>query len=298
MSAAQAVAAMASPSALTGIAFALLVAGVAAFATVALRAGWRRDRFRDRDLLLFSTVTAGGLIGAPFWWFGAPAAFAWILPPLAGRLLAVAGLAFAATCLIVLVRPSTARLRLAAIMLLVYLAPIAGAAVLLHADRFDPAAPVVVSFFATAALLLAGAASLLASTPPGATAPPEPPLARALLALTGGLLLAWGAALFATADGPRTFVNAWPGDAPTGRLIAAMLATAGAAALCAVRHAGAVAPATACLAVYGFGGASACAVNLAAGNPLPVAYAAGLFLAGCAGIAAGALQRAAVNDAG
>jgi hypothetical protein len=49
--------------------------------------------FQQRGaVLLILLALAGGFVGSPFWWLDEPRSFAWDLPPLAGRMLASAGL--------------------------------------------------------------------------------------------------------------------------------------------------------------------------------------------------------------
>src|SRR3954466_7154768 len=82
-------------------------------------------------LLIIATMT-GGLIGSTGWWFDVPQAFSWDLPPLASRMLAVAGWAFGAATFMTLQRPTQQRIRLVLLMLAVYLTPLALAIVFFH----------------------------------------------------------------------------------------------------------------------------------------------------------------------
>src|SRR5688572_9518447 len=66
-------------------------------------------------------VLAGGAIGAISWWLDVPGAFAWDLPPLAGRMLGGAGWSFALATFLALQRPTRVRLRLILLMLVAYL---------------------------------------------------------------------------------------------------------------------------------------------------------------------------------
>jgi hypothetical protein len=180
------------------VGLALLLGGVAL--------GYRRwvlplegslDRGQRGVLLLLIVTLVGGFVGSPFWWIDEPRSFSWDLPPLAGRMLAAAGWSFVALCLAVLGRPTAGRLRLALVMLAVYLAPLALAIVIWHRDRFDPRAPITYAFFAIVAALLAPAFWFLARPPrpipgyPDDPHPTSPALARWLdvMALVTG---AWG----------------------------------------------------------------------------------------------------------
>lgn len=233
--------------------------------------------------LLIATATAGGLIGAPFWWAAAPASFAWTPAPLGFRFLAVAGLTFGLMGLAVLTRPEGARLRLMLRMLAVYLLPLVVALLALHRERMDWQAPIAWGFVAIAGGLALGAVLALWRLPPLATESPAPhPLIWRLGALLFGL---WGLALFATAQGPVAALWLWPQDALTSRLIGAMLLTlALMAAEAGVRAS--LRPLVALgFASYGLGVALACALQPLAGRPLPLAYLLILGLAGLAGAA-------------
>jgi hypothetical protein len=191
---------------------------------------------QQRGVLLLLIVTlAGGFIGSPVWWIDDPRAFSWDLPPLAGRMLAAAGWSFVALCLAALNRPVPGRIRLALIMLAVYLAPLAIAILLWHRDRFDPRAPITYAFFAiVAALLIPNLWFLFRPPRPIEPAPPRVPPGRIqtrwleVVALITGV---WGVALFLTDRGPSPLIWAWPGDLLTSRLIAVMLLTIMAGAL-------------------------------------------------------------------
>ena len=66
--------------------------------------------------LLTVLTLAGGFIGAIPWWLDVAASFAWDLPPLASRLLAAAGWAFALACGLALRNPTGRHLRLIMVM--------------------------------------------------------------------------------------------------------------------------------------------------------------------------------------
>src|SRR5437899_348808 len=63
-------------------------------------------------LFLVDLTLVGGLVGGTVWWMNDPNAFAWRLPPLAGRLLGAAGWAYAAAAVLTLRHPTRPRLRL------------------------------------------------------------------------------------------------------------------------------------------------------------------------------------------
>lgn len=255
-------------------ALALLIAGVAL--------GWRRWHsegltFQQRGLLLLLILTAaGGLFGAPFWWMDSPAAFSWDLPPLASRMLAAAGLGFAVVGWFVLEerRASTARWYL--IVLAIYLVPLVAAILLLHLDRFDWTAPITYAFF-----LIAGGMSVAAlwhltlgtelGAPTGGAAPV--PAVQGWLWAIAAVMGAWGTALFLWPAGPWPLVFVWPADALTSHLIAVMLLTLAGGALLARGDAGRARHMLALGTIYGFGVTAAAIWNLAAGRPVPAAYA-------------------------
>ena len=233
----------------------------------------------QRGVLLLLIVTlVGGFIGSPFWWLDEPRSFSWNLPPLAGRMLAAAGWSFVALCLAVLGRPTADRLRLALVMLGVYLAPLALAIVLWPRDRFDPRAPITYAFFAIVAVLLAPTLWFLAHLPqpipgyPNATHPPSPALARWLDVVTL-ITGAWGVVLFVTDRGPFPLIWAWPGDLLTSRLIAVMLLTVAAGALLSRRRADLARVTLLVTIVYGIGLSAASLWGLVLGQPLRPVYA-------------------------
>lgn len=210
-------------------------------------------------------ATAGGLIGALPWWLGEARAFSWVLPPLAFRFLAVAGVSFGLLGLLALARPDSARPGQMRGLLLVYLLPLAGVIVLRHRDRFDPGAPVVIAFFAIVAALIAGAAFAL-PRPPRPRLPDAGP-ERAMAALAG----IWGLALFLWPAGPWPPLWPWPQDALSSRLIGVMFVTVAAGFALAPDRAS-LTSARLLAASYGAGVALASALALAAGRPAPLAY--------------------------
>ncbi len=224
--------------------------------------------------LVLIVVTVGAILGAPMWWLGLPSAFPWILPPLAGRLLAAASIAFAVLGIAVLERPSPARVGLHALAVEVYLAPLVVVIVLRHLDRFDWARPVTWAFFAIAGFLVIGAAPLVGRLGVARTAPDRPEMI--LLAASGAVLAVFATALFVVPAAPWPSLFAWAGDPLSSRLLAVMPATLAATFLAAARDRRLVGDAGLLALVYGLGVAAAVAVNAFAGKPVPLAYV-GLF---------------------
>ncbi len=175
-----------------------------------------------RALALMAGV--GGLVGACAWWQNLSYAFAWALPPVAARFLAVAAVAFGVTALRAAWIGSVGHLRMIAVMLVVYLGPLAGAAVLLHLDRFDPLAPITYGFFAVVVSMVIAATLALLRLPDGVRG-----LTSGMLGLVGLLAGLWGLVLFIWPAGPWPLIWPWPQDPLTTRLIAAMFMTVAAA---------------------------------------------------------------------
>lgn len=231
--------------------------------------------------ILISTAL-GGLIGAPFWWFDLPASFAWDLPPVGSRMLAVAALAFGVAGVVTLERPSIARMRLYFTLIALYLIPLALAVVFLHLDRFDFTKPVTYGFFAVVIVLSVGAlATIFGGAGRGSepAAAPSAPISAWLLA-AGAVLGIWGVALFATPTAAFPLVFNWPADPLTSRLIAAMLITLAAAFLMARSDASLARVSLVFGGVYGIGVLAACLMNISAGKPVPPLYAGALGLVG------------------
>lgn len=227
-------------------------------------------------LLLLALALAGGGLGAFFWWLGIPGSFAWSLPPLAGRMLAAAGWAFAGLCAMALDWPSRRRLRLALWMLVVYLVPIAAAILLAHRDRLDWNAPISYAFLWVVAVLIGAAAYYLARQPaiPAVADDPQPTsdITRKWLALVGGIAFAWGAALFLADSGSSPLIWAWPGDLLTSRLIAVMLLALSFGCAYTLRRAGPARVMLVVALIYGVGLASAGLWSLTPGKPVPWGY--------------------------
>jgi hypothetical protein len=234
-------------------------------------------------ILLVLLTLMGGFVGAFAWWIDLPSGFAWDLPPLASRMLAAAGWAFALACLLALRNPTRRHLRLITLMLTIYLLPLAVAIVIVHLDRFDPNAPITYAFFIIVGIMVSAALWFLLR-PVGVAAqahtPGTPPsLIQSWLQTVALLTGLWGSALFITAAGPSALIWVWPQDLLASRLIAVMLLTIAGAALYSVRYAYLARTTLWMIALYGIGVGAAGLWNLTAGKPVPVLYVAlfGLF---------------------
>ncbi|MCC6191652.1 MAG: hypothetical protein IT318_21705 [Anaerolineales bacterium] len=260
---------------------------------------WIRPRagglgFQAKGLLfLLVTTLVGGLLGSPFWWIDDARSFAWDLPPLASRMLASAGWAFAVAAFLALEQPRFRRVRLVLILLVVYLGPLAAAALVFHRDRFDFAAPLTYAFLGIAALMLIASLWYLLRQPrvqqnDDAREPPPTLAMRVWLVVVAGAALLWGLALFVTDGGPVRPVWAWPGDLLSSRLIGVMLLAIGVGALAAMRHAGPARMMLAMAATYGLGVVVANAWNLLGARPVNAAYVTffGLMALGSLGLLA------------
>jgi hypothetical protein len=256
----------------------LLIVGLGTGYWLAARRYAGKLRFAQKGLLLLVVLTmAGGFIGAFAWWVDAPAGFAWDLPPLASRMLAAAGWAFALACLLALRSPTRQHLRLISLMLTIYLLPLTVAILLFHLDRFDPAAPITYAFFTIVAIMTIAALWYLLR-PAGVLKPRKQEQLRPTRTVQSWLWVVavgmglWGVALFATAQGPISLIWVWPQDLLASRLIAVMLLTIAGAALYSLRLALLARTTLALLVVYGIGVALAGWWNLLAGKPVPPAY--------------------------
>lgn len=226
--------------------------------------------------LLVLTFT-GGLLGSPFWWLDAPQSFAWDLPPLAARMLAVAGWTFAVLCFLVLERPTTHRVRLALILLNVYLAPLVVAVLAFHLERFNFAAPITYGFF-----ILAGGMTIIGLwylfRPPvlmpadSTSTQPVGWLMQGWLATVTVVLALWGLALFITDNGPSTLIWVWPGDLLTSRLIAVMLWAIAAGAAFALHRADTARLMLVVLTTYGLGVTAANGWSVLSGKTIQFSY--------------------------
>jgi hypothetical protein len=261
----------------------LLAAMAAAFARWGQDPGEGRGSPVGRFVLIATAV--GGLIGAPFWWLDLQPSFAWDLPPLASRMLGVAALAFGVTGIAVLEHPSAARERLFYMLILIYLVPLALAAVTLHLDRFDFARPVTYGFFAVVIVLCAGSALELSRGRRVDAARPMPGTTVQGWMLVAGLVLAiWGAALFLIPTTPYPLVFNWPQDELSSRLIAAMLMTIAVAFFQSRRDAGLARLALLFAGVYGVGVVAAGLMNAVGGKPVPLLYVTGFAIVGLASL--------------
>lgn len=260
---------------------ALLLAGVTAIVFWVVRRGADLASTTQKAFLLLSAFAiSGGFVGSTAWWIDHPSGFSWDLPPLASRMLAAAAVAFGITGFIVLRSPSRGHVRLYALMIATYLAPLAFAIVLFHRDRFDFSAAMTRAFFATVVPMTA--ASLWLSAKPAGLAPTAPdeasPPARSVstfLTLAMIVFPIWALALFGTDQGPLKLVWVWPGDLLTSRLIAAMPATLAVTAFVARNSSRFARTALVLIATYGVGAIAAGVMNAAAGKAIPVLYVLG-----------------------
>jgi hypothetical protein len=234
--------------------------------------------FQEKGLLLLVILTLmGGFIGSPFWWADEVRSFSWDLPPLASRMLASAGWAFAVVCWQVLEQPTYRRLRLIMLLLFVYLAPLAIAAPLFHLDRFDSAAPITYAFFGIVGLMTVGSLWYLLRQPqlfPDEPSDLESPTAsvRRWLMMVAAVTALWGLALVVTDNGPSTLIWVWPGDLLTSRLIGVMLLAISAGSGYSLTCRGTVRPMLAMILTYGLGLAVASVWNGLAGLPVKWSY--------------------------
>ncbi len=265
----------------------LLFAGVAAVWIYNARRGVDLSKAGQKLYLLLAAFTiVGGFVGSTAWWIDHPASFAWDLPALASRLLAAAALAFGVAGFTVLLAPTRAHARYHALMIAIYLAPLAIMIVLVHLDRFNLSAPITTAFFAIVVPMVLASLWLLAF-PVGLVAGPAddgtPPMAVVSLLRTVAVVFGvWGVALFVTDTGPSALVWVWPGDLLTSRLIAVMPLTLAATALASTRS-GLLAHTTLILiTVYGIAGSIAGLLNAAAGKPVPLLYVAAFAIFGIA----------------
>lgn len=230
-----------------------------------------------RGLLMLLIVTMmGGFIGSTGWWTDSPQAFSWDLPPLASRMLGAAAVAFGWLNLLVLRRPSWVRARLALIMLVVYLGPLAVAIVVFHLDRFDAGAPITYTFFVLVIGMTAAGLWYLVRQPviiPRAPNSPPPPLTQRWLGGVAALLGVWGLALFVTSGGTSA-IWAWPGDLLTSRLIASMLLALACGALYSLRSDDLACVMLSVIVIYGVGVALANFIQLVEDRPVKLVYAA------------------------
>jgi len=209
-------------------------------------------------LLLVILMVMGGFVGSPFWWLDEALSFSWDLPLLASRMLAAAGWSFVVVAFVILEHPTYRRLRLALLLLFVYLIPLAVAAPLFHANRFDPAAPITYAFFAIVLLMVVATTWYLLRQPrifPDQLQDLVSPSrgVRLWLVIIAIVTVLWGLALIVTDDGPSTLIWVWPGDLLTSRLIGVMLLTIAAGAIYSLPARGTARPMLAMILTYGLG---------------------------------------------
>jgi hypothetical protein len=242
---------------------------------------WVRPRTTTREGKLLLTLIVmtffGGVIGSTGWWLDSPSSFPWNLPPLASRMLAAAGWAFGVATWMALQRPVHRRVRLALLMLAVYLTPLLVAIPLFHLDRFNFAEPISVAFFILVLLLIVPALWFLFRQPiilpdEAQDAVPANSAVSGWLGLVAIVTALWGVALFVTDNGPADLIWVWPGDLATSRLIGVMLLTIAAGAIYSLRYADTAQMMLATIVIYGFGIALANLWNLLAGNPVKLSY--------------------------
>jgi hypothetical protein len=259
---------------------------------------WVRPRqsdggFQGLGLLLLVVLTiVGGLVGGTVWWTNDPNAFAWRLPPLAGRLLGAAGWAYAAAAILTLRHPTAARLRLMLVLLVVYIAPLTASILAFHLGRFDPSAPITFAFFLVVTVMLVSSIWWLVRPPHIVSANDEERKAPGLLTKGWFVVVAvvlglWGLALFVTDAGPSSLIWAWPGDPLTSQLIGVMLLSVAAGAVLGLRSTDVSRVMLVMMLVYGVGVAVGTVSLVAlAGAPMRPAY---VVVFGSIGVVSGAL---------
>jgi hypothetical protein len=234
---------------------------------------------QGKGLLMLVVLTfAGGFLGSPFWWLDLAQSFAWDLPPLASRMLAVAGWSFAVVCFIALQRPTRRRIRLVLILTAVYLAPLALAIFLFHLNRFDFTAPITYGFFVIASGMMAATLWYLWRQPPTMSddsldSQPSSAPVKGWLAVVAALTALWGLALFLADSGPSDLIWVWPGDLLTSRLIGVMLLTIAAGSVFSLRFADASWMMLWLSLTYGLGLTLASLWGAPAGGPIKASYA-------------------------
>lgn len=257
------------------IGLAALLGGIGAGYALFVRPRAGELDLQARGLLLLLIVTMmGGLIGSTGWWTDSPQAFSWDLPPLASRMLGAAAVAFIWLNLLALRRPSWERVRLALLMLVIYLGPLAVAIVLFHLDRFDAGAPITYTFFVLVIGMTLSGLWYLVRQPviiPRAENSPPPLLTLRWLGGVAALMGVWGVALFVTASGTSA-IWVWPGDLLTSRLIASMLLALACGALYSLRSDDLARVMLSALVIYGAGVALANFIQLVEDRPVKLVY--------------------------
>ena len=229
--------------------------------------------YPKRTRRTLALATAGGLIGAPFWWGAVPVSFAWAMPSLAFRFLAAAGLAFGAVGLAVMARPSPAKIRFVLGMLATYLGPLLVLILLFHRGALDWSQPVSWGFLGIVVLLtfwslleMVKSRDLRPGTLPG-------PVERGIWAVGIGLFGLWSAALLVWPGGEVRLIWPWPDNALTTRLIGAMLLTLFMMSWMARNRTELARLAALGVATYGLWVSIACGLRVVAGQPVPWLYA-------------------------
>lgn len=276
----------------------LLLLAVGALLLAAFAAGMYLLPFADsRDPSLRSDLgraaiiltTIVGLCGAPFWWLDLELSFAWNLPALGSRLVAVAGVAFGITGLMVLGFPSPRRTRLYLIMIVVYTVPLLASAALFHLDRFDFGHLDSWGFFLiTGGMAAAASIELMRvmSTHPGLpTRRFDGQVIPVWLVLVGVMMIGWALALYLAPDTIFPAVFVWPKDPLSSRLIAAALLTIGAAALLSTSDVKSGKLALSLHGIYGVGVIAALGVKASNGLPIPLLYGLGIGASGMVSLA-------------
>ena len=249
-----------------------LVTLILARAQFGLRVGRPMTRRERSEAMVAAAVFAGGLWGAPAWWFGAEGSFPIALDPQTGRFLAAAAAVFALAALITLIRPTRQRMRYLMMMLLLYLGPLAAALIVWHREALDWSEPAAWGFALAMVLLIPGALlGLLLPAGLCKAVDVRPPSrgARMILGLAGLGAWAWGLGLYILPAGPLPELWLWQGDPLVSRLMASgLFALAGAALIGAFagRHS---ATALFLVILWGAGLALAVQPEYQAGDPLP-----------------------------
>lgn len=242
---------------------------------------WVHPHPTGKGLLLLTVLTLmGGFIGALGWWFDDPRSFSWDLPPLASRMLASAGWAFAAATFMALQKPLYGRLRLVMLMLAVYLAPLTVVIVMAHLDRFDWNVPITYAFFIIVLTMMLPALYFLFRMPviSGDDTTPAPRTISLFLTAVAVIMTVWGLLLFITDNGGSDLIWVWPGDLLTSRLIAVMLLTIAAGSAYSLRYADRSRVMLVTIFVYGIGVSAANLYNLVADRPVKWSYVAAFLM--------------------
>lgn len=238
---------------------------------------WQAQGF----VLLIILTLIGGFVGSPFWWADLEVSFSWDLPPLASRMLAAAGWSFAVVTFLALEQPTYRRMRLANLMLAVYLAPLLIVIPLAHLNRFDADAPITYAFFIIVIGMTIPSLWYLWQQPtvvPEKESTPSSPLIRGWLGIIMIVMGVWGVALLITDSGRSDLIWVWPGDLLTSRLISVMLLAIAAGAALSWRDQDAARVMLKVLITYGIGAAIANLWNTLADKPIKYSYLIAFFV--------------------